>query len=267
METKLYGGKVVVEFKENPYHTYKINGGRVDSVTGIIGIKDKSQPLIYWAVGLCKDYLTEKIEELTGGNREAILSLIDEASKQYSIRKQESATIGDKIHTWCEEYITAKLTGGVAPEMPEEKSVQIGVVAFLDWEEKHKVKFISSERVLYSKKYKYSGKMDIEATVDGKLCVVDLKSSNALYKEVGLQTSAYLKADEEESGKKYDGRWAVRLSKETEDEYITRMEKKAKKDYSPYQVFEAKELLGVDEDFKAFLACQNLYDWDKQKVF
>jgi len=69
-------------------------------------------------------------------------------------------------HKWCEEHIQGK-----NPKMPINQEVQSAVNAFLDWEKKHKVKFISTELKIYSKKYKYAGTMDFEAEIDGKLPV------------------------------------------------------------------------------------------------
>jgi len=170
--------------------------------------------------------------------------------------------------------------------MPEEKQVLMGVSAFLDWEREHEVTFLSSERVVYSKKHDYIGKMDIEAKIDGKLCLVDLKTSNGLYNTVGLQTAAYLMADAEESGRKYKGRWAVRISKYDEAEYMAREERKKtikrliaqyrgtdfkEYDIPPYQVFEARFLDenagSLEYDFENFLRAKGLFTWNKDTDF
>jgi hypothetical protein len=114
--------------------------------------------------------------------------------------------------------------------------------------------------------------------VDGKRCLVDLKTGNGLYNSVRLQTAAYLMADQEERPAiKYDGRWAIRLSKETEAEYNDRMAKKNSRrlargkdpvSIKPYQVFEAQYLddkpTDLARDFKGFLAAQALFNWNKE---
>jgi hypothetical protein len=116
--------------------------------------------------------------------------------------------------------------------------------------------------------------------VNGKLCLIDIKTSNGLYNTYGIQTAAYVRADEEESGRKYQGRWLIRLAKETERECIARLHRKNEMrvrkgqqavDYPPYQVFEAKfldeEPGNLDRDFKAFLAAKALYEWNKATDF
>lgn len=261
IEVDLYKGKVKVKFYPGS-HSYYVDGKRMIGVTTYIGIIDKSRPLVTWATELARDFLLEKKQRITEDD-------IYKACTLHEERKQEAADIGTKIHDWVERYIKKE-----NPEMPEEKEVQIGVSAFLEWVETNKVKFISSERVVYSKKHGFVGKMDIEAKVNGKLCLIDIKSSNGLYNTYDLQTAAYLKADEEESGKVYEGRWLIRVAKETEKEYWARMEKKniarAKKlkepvEYPAYQVFEAKFLDNetMNRDFKAFLMAKSLHEWNK----
>lgn len=266
--TALYKGKVQVKFFPDS-HQYWVDGVRVPGVTTFIGIKDKSRPLVIWATELYRDYLLDLGE---GG---VTVEHIYRGCGLHMERKQEAADIGSKIHDWCEAHIKHKIDPKLPyPDMPEEKTVQIGVNAFLEWEALHKPKYKSSERVVYSKKYGYMGTLDIEATINKKLYLIDLKSSNGLYNTVNMQTAAYVFADEEESGRDYVGRWAIRLAKETEEEYIAKMKRKqqndilkgrAPREIPPYQVFEAKELTtDVNDDFKAFLAAKTLFEWDKR---
>lgn len=250
---KLYKGKVEVKFFPES-HIYMVEGKRKTGVTTYIGIKDKSGGLIPWAVDLAVDYLKENVGSLTDNH-------FEEARKQHRIKKETAASIGDEVHTWVEGYIK-----GDKPLMPESREAQIGVNAFLDWIKENKVKFLSSERVLYSKKHDYVGKMDIEAKVNGELCLIDIKTSKDLRNDYHMQTAAYVKADEEESGRKYAGRWLIRVAKETEHEFNKRMVEKGKTD-QVYQVFEAKfldnEKDSMDKDFKAFIACKTLHEWNK----
>lgn len=275
---KLYGGKVEVKFygptPEKPdRHMYYIGSTRITGVTTFLSIIDKSRALVSWATELFRDFLLEKENKVTEED-------IYYGCVLHEVRKQEAANIGTDIHEWCEKYIKHRLGIGEMPEMPETKAVQIGVAAFLDWEREHKVRFVSSERVVYSKKHDYVGTMDIEAKIDGKLCLVDLKSSNGLYNIVRLQTAAYVMADEEESTRKYAGRWAIRLAKETEDEYGKRMAKKSagrvragKKavEYGPYKIFEAKFLdekgTEMKRDKTAWLHCMELKRWNEETDF
>lgn len=257
IETKLYKGKVNVRFFPDS-HQYWVDGKRKTGVTTYIGIKDKSRALVIWATELAKDHLLA-LKTINPDD-------IELACKLHSIKKEEAATIGDIAHTWIEQFVK-----GENPEMPEDSKVLIAINGFLDWVNANKVKFLSSERIVYSKKHDYIGKMDIEAKVNGKLCLIDIKTSSGLYNSYAMQTAAYVKADEEESGRKYEGRWLIRLSKETEVEYLKRMLKKGKKDSAPYVAFEAKylddEKGNMNRDYKAFINCKELYEWDKETDF
>lgn len=274
----LYGGKVSGVFKENKetgYHAYFVtdeeNGivnKRPAGVTTIIGIKDKSAPLVIWSTELARDYLLEKYY-----NGEMSEEIIKYSATIHREKLKTAGDIGSEIHDWCEKYIRNKL-GQITeePKIPTKREVKIGAISFLNWVKEHNVKFISTEKIVYSRKYGYVGKMDIEAIVDDEYSLVDLKSSNGLYNSVKMQTASYAKADEEEDKPKYKRRWAIRLSKETEKEYIARMEKKGKTNYPPYQVFEAmkfeeNEEDNIEKDFEAFLACKTVYDWNNKTDF
>lgn len=266
IESTLYKGKVAIKFYPDS-HQYWVDGVRKTGVTTYLGIIDKSRPLVIWATELYRDFLLN-LKSVTESDIYAGCTLHEE-------KKAEAASIGDEAHNWIENYVQGKEV-----EMPERREVQLAINAFLDWEAANKVKFLSSERVVYSKKHDYIGKMDIEAKVNGKLCLIDIKTANGLYNTNMLQTAAYLKADEEESGRKYAGRWLIRLAKESESEYNARMAKKnagrARKgkepiEYPAYQVFEAlfcdTEPGNMERDFKGFLNAKALYEWNKETDF
>lgn len=305
IEDQLYGGKVVV--KHNPKSTQQrysvfVDGEKVsaNSVSTIVGIKDKSIALQVYAVEKMRDWLLPLIDR--GITEEDVL----EAATKYTEFKEAAAGLGEKIHQWCEEYILNKLGKGPLPDMPDEKAVEIGVNAFLDWEHQHKVRYHSTERILYSLQNGFVGRMDIDATIDGRRCVLDLKTSNGLYNGVRMQTAGYACAANEElayriaqipgaespKGDIITGRWALRLAKETEEEYFDRMflKKKFKNPQmadetpeqhrarvkelcDPYMVFEVIDLDAdpkVDtlaDDYAAFLAAQVLFKWDARTDF
>jgi len=238
--TKLYDGTIELCFDE-ARHRFTVNGNPVfPSVTGATGVIDKSRPLIYWAVGLTKDYLMGNLQTLIDDTKgDKIATLIEEAAKQHSIKKQQAADVGTQVHAWVEAFIKAKSKKDW-PEIPKEPQVFNGVTAFLKWVDEYEVEFKSSEKLLYSKKYKYAGIMDAEAIIKRKFCVIDFKTSKAIYPEMRFQVAAYQAAVEEETEKEYSGnKWLARFDKETGE-------------------FEAHEFAEQDKDFKAFLAALEL---------
>lgn len=274
-EFSLYGGKIQGKFYPVS-HAYYINGVRKTGVTTIGNIKDKSQALVPWALEEAAKSLLGVLDRKRDINADDIIKAVFASD----LARDTAATLGSAIHDWIEQYIRAKLKKGGMPLMPTDKQVLTGVTSFLEWESQHKVKFLWAEKVVYSRKHDYIGKADFGAIIDGDRCLCDNKTSNGLYNGVRMQTAAYVKADEEETKEKYDGRWAIRIAKETEEEYLKRMEHKnrikailGKKEVEikPYQVFEAKFLdasaSDIETDFQAFLDAKGLMTWDRLTAY
>ena len=284
--TKLYKGKVVVKFYPIS-HQYWVsideeNFKRKTGVTSYIGIKDKSRPLESWQQQVTADYLLD----LVARKKKIDVDHILEAVVQCEVLRGESADIGKEIHGWVEKYVRNKLKQPgyeTLPDMPKFPEAITGVNSFFEWEKKHKVKFVSTEKPVYSMEHDYIGTEDMTFVADELFCDADIKSSNGLYNAVRLQTAAYTKARTEEGGRKSQGRWAIRFSKYTEEEYlrrearkqeikraIARIKGKEQKEYAiqPYQVFEAKflddEKGHLDRDFNAFLSFKAGYEWNRE---
>jgi len=239
MVIKLYDGSILLDFDEAK-HRFTVDGKPIISVTNVTSVIDKSRPLIFWAVGLARDFLMQNLEDLIADTKgDKIAAIIEEASKQHSIKKKEAADIGTQVHAWVEAFIKAK-SKKEWPEIPKDPQVCNGVTAFLKWVDEYEVKFVSSEKFIYSKKHKYAGIMDAEAIIKRKLCPIDFKTSSGIYPEMRFQVAAYQAAVEEESGKEYSGnKWLARFDKKTGE-------------------FEAHEFAEHDRDFKAFLAALEL---------
>jgi len=250
----LYNGTVNVEFNDGN-HAYKVNGERCKiSVTSATGMMDKPA-LKFWSVKMMKEYLINWIGDMGVPifSIEELKSQIEEGSKAHTKFKDKAADLGTQVHDWAEQYILFELK--INKEKPVIKKdfderVKNGILAFLQWVDEHKIKFIASERLIYSKKYKYCGILDCKAKVDGKLTLVDFKTSNYMAIEYFAQVSAYAFADEEESGDEYDHCLILKFNKETGD-------------------FETKERNRDEmiEDFKAFRGLLEVKKWsDKYAV-
>lgn len=285
--TPLYNGKVVIKFYPASHQYWiSVDSGktykRKTGSTTYIGIMDKSTPLMSWQQGMTLDFLFECISKGVKIDTDRAI----EAVIQHETAKDKAADIGNQIHEFCEFYIRHKLKQKgfeTLPSIPNFPEAVTGANAFLSWLDEHKVNFVSTERPVYSRKYDYVGTLDFEAVIDGELCLGDFKSSNGLYQAVRMQTASYAEADMEECGKrKYAGRWAVRLSKYTEEEYNIREDRKRQikqaiakfkgteiKEYppKPYQVFEAQFLdndrRAMKHDFAAFLNTIDLTKWNR----
>lgn len=268
---KLYNNKIEIKFNPNN-HSYWLIGklGRLTRLTGVttyLGILDKPA-LIPWAVGLTVDYIRDHLDVINQEPNKILKEAQDEAQKQRDI----AAEIGKAIHAWIESHIK-----GEEPEMPQDPKVLQGVNAFLDWVADNKVKFLWSEKIVYSKKFGYVGTADLGVQIGKKKYLADIKTGNGIYTEAILQTAAYLEAINEENQwikntkEKYDGRIIIRISKETEEEYNERMQKKLDDgkiiEIPKYEIFKMVILDNREQfkkDFEAFLAVKKVYEWKKQ---
>jgi hypothetical protein len=274
----LYNGEVQIDFNESNHSYWLLDPlnltkagtpkkKRLCGVTTYLSVIDKPA-LIPWAVNTTIDFLRDHLDLLKAGKMtgDQILRLAKSAAQD---QKEEAANIGSAIHEWCEKYINHKIDKkNEFPDMPEDDRIKVGALAFVDWEKEHKVKFLWSEKVVFSKKFGYVGTADIGVEIEGKKYLVDIKTGNGLYPEVRLQTEAYLSALEEESGEVYSGRWALRISKETKKEYDDRIAAKNNNyNYPEYQVFEAVFLDDDPDhrvnDFNAFKNAYELSSWKK----
>jgi hypothetical protein len=227
ISTRPYKG-ITLEFDE-VRHRFFANGRPVLGVTSATGMIDKSRPLIYWAVGLSKNYLLEKLYSGQPILEEDIVL----ASKLHQTVKEDAATRGKAVHQWAEDFIKGK-----NPRITtQDEQVRNGIQAFLKWVKETDIKFIKkpiSEAMVYSKKYDYAGILDLEAKINNKLVIVDFKTSKGVYNEMRYQVAAYQNAREEMTGKTYGNRILVRFDKETGD-------------------FHLHELDNQKADFKAFV--------------
>lgn len=283
----LYKGKIKGKFlgptQDNPTrHMYYVDTGeglkRKTGVTSALNIKDKSTALMSWQGEETAKHLFGVMETGKALTQEDVIKAIF----AHEEAKTKAGDIGHEIHSWIEAYINHKLKkkGYDMPEMPEDQCIVTGVTSFLEWENSHKVKYLWSERILYSLKHDYIGRGDFGAVVNGITCLCDIKTGNGMYNSVLAQTAAYAEADREECGIKYQGRWAIRLAKETPDEYQKRMELKntiksmlgkKEREIEEYKVFEARfldeEKSHMQRDFDGFLHHWNLLKWDRETDF
>jgi hypothetical protein len=195
--TELYGGQVVIEFTKKGHKYTVTDKGKTfkpPSVTGITGVIDKSGPISGWAVNVTLDAIKHAIHPNIAYPPETLEKIWVAAKKQHYFQKKEAADIGTNAHKWLQLYFAGKNPELPKPELPYRAAVDAG----LKWATQHNVRFLDSERPIYSRKYKFSGRMDGLAIVDDYLTLVDFKTGNGIYDEAWLQTAAYDFAYEEE---------------------------------------------------------------------
>lgn len=251
---ELYAGKVKVDYYDQ-YHRYLVNGEKKMGVTTVTGLIDKSRPLIYWATGLTRDYL---INILQSGLAITEMHVI-ESVKLHAQRKQEAADKGTMVHSLAEEWIRKTPKERKEMVMPSDPEVYNGFMAFLGWVRENDVKFLASEKIVYSREHDYIGTLDSVFTMKSEKHAIrhlgDFKTSSGVYPEMIFQVTAYEEAEKEEEAflvkaKKLKAKEVLPWG----DKYILRFDKKIG-DFEPYCI--PAENHAVDfEAFQGLLAAK-----------
>lgn len=217
-----------------------------DGVTNVCHIIDRSPALVPWAAKMVVEKLLRTLpttEAVTSdpkaiGQPDALktvvvipqMSLEDftkivmEAKTAPRDVLEEAGDIGHMAHTWLEYYIKALIAGHKLEveskllNLPKDERAANCVMAALGWMHQHNVRWVATERKIYSRKYQVAGTTDGLAWTDScddpaccseaykdHLSLIDWKSSNHLYIEYLYQTAIYLHAICEELQKGYDG--------------------------------------------------------------
>jgi hypothetical protein len=253
---KFYNGTIELRYDPAAHVYFRVIGddlSPLDGVTTVCKIIDKSNVLINWAVKLTAERILSSVQFPI--SEEELKAVVLKAKSAHRERLEDAGTVGKQAHNLIEEYIKRELRqGDDPPSKIEDERVQNCYEAALSWMRSHNVRWVCTERKVFSRKYDYAGTLDGIALVDScdnPLCcphpfkdrrsLIDWKSSNYLYQEYLYQTAAYQYAYQEETKETVEERWVIRLGKDD-------------------GVFEGWHLgpETSDEDFLAFLGCLDL---------
>ena len=193
--------------------------------------------------------------------------------------KEKSASEGTLIHKAAEKIFT-----GQSPDIDPSISPSIEAL----------IKFIEAKNIQVDPEYvekqvvhygdRYAGTLDAVALIDGKLGILDIKTSQAIYRDYNLQTSAYIAALHG-SLNNLQTRWILRIdqtkiclkcgavlrSKGGRDKIRAPKVKngvnheKCEHKWSELRgEIELKEFPYWQEDYKAFLGAKKLWEWENE---
>uniref|UniRef100_A0A6M3Y4H6 Putative PD-(D/E)XK nuclease superfamily protein n=1 Tax=viral metagenome TaxID=1070528 RepID=A0A6M3Y4H6_9ZZZZ len=235
----LYNGEVELNY-EDARHLYTVGDKNVFGVTSITGVISKPA-LIPWAVNTCVKKFQDLFKPGVAYDEIQIEQALKEAKGAHRQVSERATDIGTLVHKWLEDWINGK-----KPEKPVNAEMQSAIDGFFQWVEENDIEFIKAERKVYSKEYEYAGTLDAIAKINGKLAVIDFKTSKAIYDEYLLQSSAYRQAVMEEDGTELDS-------------YIVRFSK-----FNDNDSFEVLKDPDPDKSFETFKACLQIYKWQQE---
>ncbi len=147
------------------------DGTKVPGVTTVLGVINKPQ-LVKWANNLG-------------------LQGIDSSSYV-----DATARIGTLAHEMIQEYLGGPEWDRSAFTREEIDTAENAVLSFYEWERQtgHKMETVAIEMPVVSETFGYGGTVDWLGYIDGKLWLVDIKTSKGLFPEHEYQVSAYDRA-------------------------------------------------------------------------
>jgi len=243
----MFGYSNLEDFKSKA--GYDIDGIWYPRVTKIVDIKSK--PALYFFYG--------EMDNFRAGEEV----------------KRQSASEGTLIHETIEDIMI-----GNSPEI--DPKIKPSVDAFLKFMEEKNIQVDKDfvEKRLVNFDDRYAGTLDAVALIDGKFGILDIKTSQAIYRDYNLQTSAYMAALEKDF-KNLQTRWILRIDQNRicqKCKAILREKggrRKIKNNGSKSRqcehewsevrgIVELKEFPYWQEDFKAFLGAKRLWEWENE---
>ena len=246
-------------------HLYAVTGdprvtGDLLGVTTYLNVINKGQGLLQWYANKAVDKVKQELSETTWAVPEGVLEqvpddlfdgirwrhqapwidgIVERARKRPNEARDEASDFGTQAHA-----LIARLIEGHPVKVPHDYRQVMD--NFLAWQREAGIDLVAGERMVYSAVHGYATTLDIEGRYpdempDYGIPIVEVKTSNRLYREHEFQVVAEGKALEETAGVHVSQYWLLRLGKDRPE-------------------FEAKQILDVDTCFEGFLAAKRLYE-------
>lgn len=165
-----------------------IDGGfRGPSVTTILSNGIPAPALKRWGEGMVATYAVDNHEAWSKLDRRDALDLLKRAP--YNTMNRAGAR-GTDIHAIAERVIA-----GIDPQSWEGQTYGKFAQYIADFLDDYEVEIIGSERTVANTIDNYAGSYDLLATINGKVTLIDWKTSKGVYGKFGVQLAAYANAN------------------------------------------------------------------------
>lgn len=227
--------------KEKHYHY--LDGKKLSGCTTILGVINKPF-LIPWAVGEAITYIKEHavLEQIGADPFQYIVAqhILEEAAVAHTKKKDKAAEAGTDVHAQIETLVKNAIANSDGYIEPTTIDANKQVQDFITWATTIGVKFLLSEKNVFSRELWIGGIVDIVCEINGKVYLLDIKTSKYIYPSYWFQTSAYQKCLQE-MGMFPDivGHIIIKISDRTG--------------------FEFQQNFAYEQNLAAFKACHTLY--------
>jgi len=106
--------------------------------------------------------------------------------KAHSEYMERVSDLGSRLHKWI-EYDLKNIK---YPDDELKEDMVGGIESWDAFKKNHKIEMIDSERVLFSKRYRFAGTLDLRIKIDDKVYIADLKTGSVQHKAF-IQLTAY----------------------------------------------------------------------------
>lgn len=214
-------------------HIHKLDGKNLNGITTILSVINKPA-LIQWSANMAVDFLQNVIKEGVPYAELQLSEWFKEAKTAHRKKKEKAGDIGTAIHEAVEKFIKEGL------KKNDDELVQKCLNNFISFAKENKVKFLESEKNLYSRKHWLGGIVDFICEIDGEVWVGDIKTASGIYPENFLQMAGYQIMIEE-----------MGLYKDIKGHIVVNLKKDGN--------MEVKKNCEVDSHREAFISAVNLY--------
>ena len=163
--------------------------------------------------------------------------------------KNEAGSKGTRVHTAIETL----LNGNTLDQINFSLEEWYKIYCFTRWYADYKPEIISLEMPIFSKKYGYAGRTDCICKIDGRIHLVDWKTSRSIHKNFFLQFAAYAHAIEEMTDLKIAETAGIQLGAANKNGYRMVLSKCWPDDFERFldvkRIWEYDN--GIDEDHEA----------------
>ena len=130
----------------------------------------------------------EAIKKMSG---EEFIALLDEAYKAHSVKLADTAEAGTDLHAELERYVKNTMLCEKS-EMKDTTEYDSQIQPFITWANENVKKFLWSELYCYSEKLWLGGISDCAVELkDGRIGIIDFKSSKEAYPTQFFQCAGY----------------------------------------------------------------------------
>jgi hypothetical protein len=193
--------------------------------------------------------------------------------------KKLSAEEGTMVHEAVEDFLVGK-TPVVDPR------ISPSVDAFLRFQEENNIEVRPEfvELRLLNRDERYAGTLDAIATIGGKTGILDIKTSQEIYRDYNLQTSAYVAAMKD-IVPDLETRWILRIDQakkcircgallrtkggrpQVKTQFGNKEMWRCRHEWGPTEgIVELKEFPEWKPDYHAFLGAKKLWEWDNEDI-